>query len=210
MKTSLLFAATAAALSLASVPASAATTMFVYNGSTSGMTDLMSGFNDQATSTVNGVVLSTTGSSGLKKKGNGLSDLTISLADPTLGFSDLVIGLNATKGSPVVITGFATLLDGSSVTLDPFSYDYGALGGGSSNLFNIRDTEGSLFTSLTLQFSTNTSQIKSLYAGGIDALPTVSAVPEPASWAMMIGGFGLIGAAMRRRNTRTKVQFNYA
>lgn len=26
------------------------------------------------------------------------------------------------------------------------------------------------------------------------------AVPEPASWAMMIGGFGMIGAAMRRRS----------
>lgn len=26
-----------------------------------------------------------------------------------------------------------------------------------------------------------------------------SAVPEPASWALMIGGFGLVGAAMRRR-----------
>jgi hypothetical protein len=28
---------------------------------------------------------------------------------------------------------------------------------------------------------------------------TVQAVPEPASWAMMIGGFALAGAAMRRR-----------
>ena len=26
-----------------------------------------------------------------------------------------------------------------------------------------------------------------------------SAVPEPATWAMMIVGFGLAGAAMRRR-----------
>ena len=26
-----------------------------------------------------------------------------------------------------------------------------------------------------------------------------AAVPEPSSWAMMIGGFGLIGAALRRR-----------
>ncbi|MFS0738107.1 PEPxxWA-CTERM sorting domain-containing protein [Sphingomonas sp. 1P06PA] len=26
-----------------------------------------------------------------------------------------------------------------------------------------------------------------------------TAVPEPASWALMIGGFGLIGSAMRRR-----------
>ncbi|MBN8832151.1 MAG: PEP-CTERM sorting domain-containing protein [Sphingomonadales bacterium] len=28
-----------------------------------------------------------------------------------------------------------------------------------------------------------------------------NAVPEPATWAMMIGGFGLAGAAMRRRKT---------
>jgi len=29
--------------------------------------------------------------------------------------------------------------------------------------------------------------------------PTSTAVPEPASWAMMIGGFGIVGAATRRR-----------
>ena len=33
------------------------------------------------------------------------------------------------------------------------------------------------------------------------------AVPEPATWAMMIGGFGMIGAAMRRR---TRVSVSYA
>ena len=27
----------------------------------------------------------------------------------------------------------------------------------------------------------------------------VTAVPEPAAWALMIGGFGLVGAASRRR-----------
>ncbi len=30
-----------------------------------------------------------------------------------------------------------------------------------------------------------------------------SAVPEPASWAMMIGGFGVAGAAMRTRRRKT-------
>lgn len=30
-------------------------------------------------------------------------------------------------------------------------------------------------------------------------LRDVAAVPEPATWAMMIGGFGLVGGAMRRR-----------
>lgn len=33
------------------------------------------------------------------------------------------------------------------------------------------------------------------------------AVPEPATWAMMIGGFGAIGGAMRNRRRKTTVSF---
>jgi len=32
-----------------------------------------------------------------------------------------------------------------------------------------------------------------------------AAIPEPATWAMMIGGFGLAGAAMRRRDRMARV-----
>ncbi|MEG3125549.1 PEPxxWA-CTERM sorting domain-containing protein [Sphingomonas sp. GB1N7] len=35
----------------------------------------------------------------------------------------------------------------------------------------------------------------------------VAAVPEPATWGMMILGFGLMGGAMRRRSTKTNVSF---
>jgi PEP-CTERM motif len=34
----------------------------------------------------------------------------------------------------------------------------------------------------------------------------VAAVPEPASWALMIAGFGLVGAAMRRRGSKGQVR----
>jgi hypothetical protein len=34
--------------------------------------------------------------------------------------------------------------------------------------------------------------------------PPVPGVPEPASWAMMIAGFGLIGEAMRRRSVKVR------
>ena len=34
------------------------------------------------------------------------------------------------------------------------------------------------------------------------------AVPEPASWAIMIGGLGLVGASMRRRRATMAVQFS--
>lgn len=33
----------------------------------------------------------------------------------------------------------------------------------------------------------------------VDSGPIAGGVPEPASWALMIGGFGLAGAALRRR-----------
>lgn len=35
----------------------------------------------------------------------------------------------------------------------------------------------------------------------IDNIVYGAVVPEPASWAMMIGGFGLVGASLRRRRT---------
>jgi hypothetical protein len=40
---------------------------------------------------------------------------------------------------------------------------------------------------------------------GGDYLSTSAGVPEPASWALMLGGLGLVGAVMRNR--RTSVRF---
>jgi len=50
---------------------------------------------------------------------------------------------------------------------------------------------GSHIVGAVFQSSQNSFEFDNLAAG---------AVPEPATWAMMIGGFGLIGAASRRRN----------
>lgn len=38
----------------------------------------------------------------------------------------------------------------------------------------------------------------------------VSAVPEPATWAMMLIGFGIVGAGLRSRRTETSVSVSYA
>ena len=40
----------------------------------------------------------------------------------------------------------------------------------------------------------------------LDNVKLTAAVPEPASWAMMIGGFGMVGGALRR-SRRTQVAF---
>lgn len=42
----------------------------------------------------------------------------------------------------------------------------------------------------------------------IDLLPAaVGSVPEPATWSMMILGFGAIGVAMRRRKLTVRATF---
>jgi len=59
-----------------------------------------------------------------------------------------------------------------------------------NGVFKVWGTAGETFTGITLATTENSFEIDSL------AVP----VPEPASWAMLIIGFGAIGVAMRRRN----------
>lgn len=65
------------------------------------------------------------------------------------------------------------------------------------------------FDRSTLKFSTDgkappKEQLSAPVALQPDA---VTAVPEPASWAMMIGGFGLIGATLRSARRKTSLTF---
>jgi hypothetical protein len=44
-------------------------------------------------------------------------------------------------------------------------------------------------------------------AAGTLTVSTVAPIPEPATWAMMMIGFGLAGAAIRRRKVATRVTY---
>ncbi len=67
---------------------------------------------------------------------------------------------------------------------------------GQTSAFNF----GALPTGLTY-----TSQSGVLFSALTPVGPIVGGVPEPASWALMILGFGLVGAAMRSRRPRVGV-----
>jgi len=56
---------------------------------------------------------------------------------------------------------------------------------------------------------TLTSVIFSTTSPAFEIDELASAVPEPATWALMILGFGIVGSALRRRR-QTKVRFNFA
>jgi hypothetical protein len=64
---------------------------------------------------------------------------------------------------------------------------------GTNGLFIVSGTAGEKFTGITLTSSQNSFEVDNL---------AVAAVPEPASWALMIVGFGLAGGMVRanRRN----------
>jgi hypothetical protein len=72
--------------------------------------------------------------------------------------------------------------------------------------FSARTDNGDLITSVV--FDTNGSgvgDIRQVRVGGFAG--SAPAVPEPATWAMMLGGFGLLGAAMRRKS-RVRVVYS--
>jgi PEP-CTERM motif len=59
---------------------------------------------------------------------------------------------------------------------------------GTNGLFTVWSTGGETFSSVTLTSASNSFEIDNLAVG----------VPEPATWAMMIVGFGMAGAILRR------------
>ena len=62
---------------------------------------------------------------------------------------------------------------------------------GTNGLFTVRATAGETFTGITLASGSNSFEI--------DNLAVTGGVPEPASWALMIRGFGSAGVMLRRR-----------
>ncbi len=64
--------------------------------------------------------------------------------------------------------------------------------------------EGDVATGGSMAVSLNTATTGNRNFARFTFVPdsVTSAVPEPASWVMMIGGFGMVGASMRRRKTR--------
>ena len=77
------------------------------------------------------------------------------------------------------------------------------------NFIGISGTAGERFISAGFVGNPVTSGIgdlRQLRLGGVGT----PAVPEPASWAMMLVGFGLLGASMRRRKQTVRHNFSYA
>lgn len=129
---------------------------------------------------------------------NIVSALFPTIAGDTDGFE--VFGYNSVTSQYDVALGLAT----SGVDF--------LFGPGGVSRFRVADVDGGLLPTGT-EFVTGLTFASSgqvnLTQSPITINTTPGAVPEPASWAMLIAGFGMIGAAQRRRR-RASLRVTFA
>lgn len=124
----------------------------------------------------------------------------------TYTFAAPVTGLQFDWGSvdtynTLTLTGsFGTFVVTPGTTPNPsFPSTNGDQGFSGSGVFTALGN-GDTFTSVTFASSQNSFEVDNL---------AISAVPEPASWAMMLAGFGMLGMGLRRR-AKQAVRVTYA
>lgn len=106
-----------------------------------------------------------------------------------------------------------------SVSFDLAARPYGGAdpltvsAGNSSGMFTITNTAWSTHSIDFMAPESGTADLKFLGSTldgdssvGLDAV-SIAAVPEPATWAMMLLGFGMIGFASRRRQRAVRVSY---
>ena len=96
-----------------------------------------------------------------------------------------------TGGTVTVVNGTNTYSGGTLVT--------GGTVSGSSNSLTLPNVALTPNTSYTLQYSGNLGATPGNISGNGAFAGAVAPVPEPATWGLMLLGFGGIGFAMRRR-----------
>lgn len=115
------------------------------------------------------------------------SAATFTFASPTKSFGFYTTGIQSAYTTLLQVVQ----LDGTSAT---YSLPINVSGG--SSYFGLIDTTA--FTAVKI-VQTSTPGFADLW--GVDDISyNTSLVPEPASWALMIVGFGMVGGALRRRS----------
>ena len=200
---SLLGALALGATALSAVPASGAT----ITGGTTAVT-----LTSAPTLTALGLTVAPTGTATVAIDGSGLPVATFPITGGTIAGGNAIIehvgsGLLFTAGTSSLEIGNFRINTASSLLTGDAIANGTALGvvplftiGAGSTLLLTAQGSGAFRTVFNADVAAGT-QI------GVAAVnPIAAAVPEPATWALMILGFGAVGAAMRRR-TSVRVRF---
>ena len=144
----------------------------------------------------NGLVTFTYGNSDV---GTGATfDDVINFLTPASGFLTLTLSegaanaINNVEFTSVTLNGNAVNLFSAPGGEPDFGYLMNLFNAGTSNVLRVQGTNGG----------------NGVYSGTISFAP--GAVPEPATWALMLAGFGMVGFAMRRRKGQVTTSVRFA
>lgn len=113
---------------------------------------------------------------------------------PTDGFSFVLGSLDTFNSLTLLYEGGATQDYVGGQIINDLAFPSGdQISGETNGIVTYRVTSGARLIGATFNSSGDAFEFDNLAAA------TATAVPEPAAWAMMIGGFAFIGAASRRR-----------
>jgi hypothetical protein len=143
-----------------------------------------------------------TGTEALSEPSNGqarieavdgaFTNLGIRLSNSALTFVRAEFNINAATAGTVTISG----LDNMN---EAFSQNF-SLGANGQNFFNLVGINGQSIRNLSIVSTAPITDVRQIRLGGVAGV--AGAVPEPATWAMMILGFGMVGAGLRLRRRR--------
>jgi hypothetical protein len=126
--------------------------------------------------------------------GATFTDLELNINGPPQATWDIQLtGYNA---AGVQFTQYFSALPNGTISGGPFPTPAIFTDQSGNEFFNFRATGGDVFTHASYQVSDPTP-LGQVRIGGVAAV-----VPEPATWAMMIVGFGGLGALLRRRRAQ--------
>jgi hypothetical protein len=127
--------------------------------------------------------------------------LTVTFATAVTAFA-LNLGAYYDDGLQSTPAGAPSTLYGRPINIGTAQGDFTVNTATTRDLTFFGVTSDTAFNSFTISGITPTLGASIVFDNLSKGSAVVAAVPEPASWAMMIAGFGLVGGAMRRRASK--------
>ena len=202
-----LYAACAAAVALAAVGGAAHATPLAPGGVVTPTASTLgtATFVTSTSGVINASTFSANYTSSVYRETTGTYDFVYSFTDNT-GSANSVESFTAynfagftTDASYVAGSGMAPIDAKSNTSGSVITYDFTGVTPGSASDQLIIRTNGFGYTSGTMSLQDGSA------GSGVGYSPTaVSAAPEPGTWALMLGGVGLIGLMLRGRLARRR------